>query len=109
MGSGNAAIYGCTISVSVWYIPAIRSLIVQTKGSGYMTAGTQGECVAKAFTLTSECWPSGSRIACLDSNAQLKFSTSVRVGKDGAVSLAVTAAEPMRGFGWPETEVLIPL
>lgn len=102
-------IYGCTVSVSVWYIPAIRLLAVETKGSGYMSTGTQAGHDERALTLESEYRPSGTRCVCLDSNAQLKFSTAIRVGKDGAVTLNVTAAEPMHSYGWPETKVLIPL
>ena len=102
-------ICGCTVAVSVWYIPAIHSLTVETKGSGYMSTSTQIARDETALTLTSEYRPSNNRMVCLDSNAQLKFSTSIRVNKNGTLIINVTASEPMRSYGWPETKVLIPL
>ena len=91
------------------YIPAIHSLAVETKGSGYMTTGTQAGYDAKVLTLPSGYRPSAERIACLYSNMQIKLSVSLRVQADGAVIANVTSAGPMNGYGWPCTKVLIPL
>ena len=89
------------------YIPAIRSLVVETKGNGYMSTGTQAGYDARVLTLPSGYRPSAERSVCLYSNAQIKMSASLRVQADGVVIANVTAAEPMNGYGWPKAKVLI--
>lgn len=109
VGSGSAMIHGCTVSVSVWYIPVIHALAVETKGSGYMSTSGPTAQDGTALTLESKYRPSRNRMVCLDSDAQLKFATSIRVNTNGTLTINVTASEPMRSYGWPETKVFIPL
>ena len=97
------------MAVAVSYIPAIRSLVVETEGSGYMTTGTQAGYDAKALTLPSEYRPPAERCVCLWANVQINLSLVLRVQADGGVFVGVRSSGPMNGFGWSNSKVLIPL
>ena len=109
IASGRANIYGCDATLDVSYIPAIHSLVFETKGSGYMTTGTQTGYSAKVLTLPPNYRPTNERNVCICANMQLKFGVSLIAQTNGDVMLAVTSSEPMRSFGWPSAMGFIPL
>ena len=109
IASGRANIYGCNATLDVSYIPAIQSLVFETKGSGYMTTGTQTGYSAKVLTLPSNYLPANERCVCLYANLQLKFGVAIRVQINGDVMFDVSSSEPMHGFGWPSAMGFIPL
>lgn len=109
IASGRANIYGCDATPDVSYIPAIHSLVFETKGSGYMTTGTQTGYSAKVLTLPPNYRPTNERNVCIGANMQLKFGVSPIAQTNGDVMLAVTSSEPMRSFGWPSAMGFIPL
>lgn len=109
IASGRANIYGCDATLDVFYIPAIHSLVFETKGSGYMTTGTQTGHSAKMLTLPSNYRPSNERNACIYANLQLKFGVALRVQTNGDVMFDVTSSLPMNGYGWPSAMGFIPL
>ena len=109
IASGRANVYGCNVTLDVSYIPAIHSLVFETKGSGCMTTGTQTGYSAKALTLPSNYRPANDRCVCICADMQLKFGISLRVQANGDVMLGVTSSEPMRGFGWTSAMGFIPL
>lgn len=109
IASGGAHIYGCDATLDVSYIPVIHSLVFETKGSGYMTTGTQTGYSAKVLTLPSNYLPTNERIVCICANMQLKFGVALRVQTNGDVMFDVSSSEPMRGFGWPSAIGFIPL
>ncbi|HJI38956.1 MAG TPA: hypothetical protein OIL91_07330 [Collinsella aerofaciens] len=109
IASGRANIYGCNATLDVSYIPAIHSLVFETKGSGYMITGTQTGYSAKVLTLPSNYLPANERGVCLYANLQLKFGVALRVQTNGDVMFDVSSSEPMRGFGWPSAMGFIPL
>lgn len=109
VASGRANIYGCNATLDVSYIPAIHSLVFETKGSGHMTTGTQTGYSAKALTLPSNYQPANERCVCPYANLQLKFGVALRVQTNGDVMFDVSSSEPMRGFGWPSAMGFIPL
>nr|DAL46897.1 MAG TPA_asm: hypothetical protein [Caudoviricetes sp.] len=109
IASGRANIYGCDATLDVSYIPAIHSLVFETKGSGYMTTGTQTGYSAKVLTLPSNYLPTNERIVCICANMQLKFGVALRVQTNGDAMFDVSSSEPMRGFGWPSAMGFIPL
>lgn len=109
IASGGAHIYGCDVTLDVSYIPAIQSLVFDTKGSGVMTTGTQTGNSFKALTLPSNYRPANERNVCICTNLQLKFGVSLIAKTNGDVMIAVTSSEPMRGFGLPSAMGFIPL
>ena len=109
IASGRANIYGCDATLDVSYIPAMRSLVFETKGSGNMTTGAQAGHAARVLTLPPNYRPTNERNVCICANMQLKFGVSLIVQTNGDVMLAVTSSEPMRGFGWPTATGFIPL
>lgn len=109
IASGGAHIYGCDVTLDISYIPAIQSLVFETKGSGYMSTGTETGNSFKALTLPSNYRPSNERNACIHANLQLKFGVSLRVHTNGDVMFDISSSEPMRGFGWPSAMGFIPL
>lgn len=109
IASGGANIYGCDATLDVSYIPAIHSLVFETKGSGYMTTGTQTGHLAKVLTLPPNYRPTNELNVCICANMQLKFGVSLIAQTNGDVMFAVTSSEPMRGFGWPSAMGFIPL
>lgn len=109
IASGRANIYGCNATLDVSYIPAIHSLVFETKGSGYMTTGTQTGYSAKVLTLPSNYLPTNERIVCICANMQLKFGVALRVQTNGDAMFDVSSSEPMRSFGWPSAMGFIPL
>lgn len=109
IASGGANIYGCNVTLDVSYIPAIQSLVFDTKGSGYMTTGTQTGNSFKALTLPSDYRPSNERAVCILANLQLKFGVALRVQTNGDVMFDISSSDPMRGFGWPSATGFIPL
>ena len=106
---GEAHIYGCDVTLDVSYIPAIQSLVFDTKGSGYMTTGTETGNSFKALTLPSDYRPANERCVCICANLQLKFGVALRVQTNGDVMFDISSSEPMRGFGWPSAMGFIPL
>lgn len=109
IASGGAHIYGCNVTLDISYIPAIQSLVFDTKGSGYMTTGSQTGNSFKALTLPSDYRPANERSVCICADMQLKFGVALRVQTNGDVMLGVTSSEPLRGFGWPSATGFIPL
>lgn len=109
IASGRANIYGCDATLDVSYIPAIHSLVFETKGSGNMTTGAQAGHAAKVVTLPPNYRPTNERNVCICANMQLKFGVSLIAQTNGDVMLAVTSSEPMRSFGWPSAMGFIPL
>jgi len=109
IASGRANIYGCDVTLDVSYIPAIHSLVFETKGSGYMATGTQTGHLAKVLTLPSNYLPANELNMCICANMQLKFGVSLIVRTNGDVAFGVTSSEPMRSFGWPSAMGFIPL
>lgn len=109
IASGGAHIYGCNVTLDVSYIPAIHSLVFDTKGSGYMTTGTEAGNSFKALTLPSDYLPVNERAVCLYANLQLKFGLALRFQTNGDAMLDVSASVPMRGFAWPSATGFIPL
>lgn len=109
IASGGAHIYGCNVTLDISYIPAIQSLVFDTKGSGYMTTGSQTGNSFKALTLPSDYRPANERSVCICADMQLKFGVSLRVQTNGDVMLGVTSSEQMRGYGWPSSTGFIPL
>lgn len=109
VASGGANIYGCQVTLDLYYIPAMRSLAFEAKGSGTMTTGTQTGYSAKVLTLPSDYRPANERSVCLYANLQLKFGVALRVQTDGDVMFDVTSSEPMNAFGWPSATGFIPL
>ena len=109
IASGGAHIYGCNVTLDISYIPAIQSLVFETKGSGYMSTGTQTGNSFKALTLPSNYRPYNERNACIHANMQLKFGVSLRVQTNGDVMFDVTSSVPMNGFGWPSSTGFISL
>lgn len=109
VASGGASIYGCNATLDVYYVPAMHSLAFETTGSGYMATGTEADHAFKALTLPSDYWPANARYVCLCANLQLKFGVTLRVQTNGDVMFDISAAEPMRGFGWPAATGFIPL
>lgn len=97
------------MTLDVSYIPAIQSLVFETKGSGYMATGTQTGYSAKVLTLPPNYRPSNERNTYIHANLQLKFGVSLRVQTNGDVMFDVTSSEPMNGFGWPSATGFIPL
>ena len=109
IASGGAHIYGCNVTLDISYIPAIQSLVFDTKGSGYMATGTGTGNSFKALTLPSDYRPSNERAVCICANLQLKFGVALRVQTNGDVMFDISSSEPMRGFGWPSATGFIPL
>lgn len=109
IASGGANIYGCDVTLDVSYIPAMHSLVFETKGSGYMATSTQTGYLAKVLTLPSNYRPANDRCVCICADMQLKFGISLRVQANGDVMLGVTSSEPMRSFGWSPSMGFIPL
>ena len=109
IASGGVNIYGCNATLDVSYIPAIHSLVFETKGSGYMITGTQTGYSAKVLTLPSNYLPADELQVCLYANLQLKFGVALRLQTNGDVMFDVSSSEPMRGFGWPSAMGFIPL
>lgn len=109
IATGRANIYGCDVTLDVFYIPAIHSLVFETKGSGHMTTGGQTGHAAKVLTLPSNYLPANELNVCICANMQLKFGVSLIVQTNGDVIFGVTSSEPMRGFGWPSAMGFIPL
>lgn len=97
------------MALDVSYIPAIQSLVFETKGSGYMATGTEAGHSAKALTLPPDYRPANERSVCLYANLQLKFGVALRVQTDGDAMLDVSSSVPMNGFGWPSAMGFIPL
>lgn len=109
IASGRANIYGCDVTLDVSYIPAIHSLVFETKGSGYITTGTQTGYAAKVLTLPPNYLPANDLNVCICANMQLKFGVSLIVQTNGAVMFGVTSSEPIRHFEWPSAMGFIPL
>lgn len=109
IASGGAHIYGCDVTLDLYYIPAMRSLAFETKGSGTMTTGTQAGYVANVLTLPSDYRPANERSVCFCANFQLKFGLALRINPNGDVVFDVTSSEPMRAFGWTSATGFIPL
>lgn len=109
IASGGAHIYGCDVTLDVSYIPAIQSLVFDTKGSGVMTTGTQTGNSFKALTLPSNYRPANERSVCFCANLQFKFSLTLRIQPNGDVMFDVTSSEPMNAFGWTSATGFIPL
>lgn len=109
IATGRANIYGCDVTLDVFYIPAIHSLVFETKGSGHMTTGGQTGHATKVLTLPSNYLPANELNLCICANMQLKFGVSLIVQTNGDVMFGVTSSEPMRGFGWPSATGFIPL
>ena len=109
IASGVAHIYGCDAALDVSYIPAIQSLVFDTKGSGYMTTGTGVGNSFKALTLPSDYRPANQRSVCLYANMQLKFGLALRFQTNGDAMFDVSASAPMNGFAWPSATGFIPL
>lgn len=109
IATGRANIYGCDVTLDVFYIPAIHSLVFETKGSGHMTTGGQTGHAAKMLTLPSNYLPANELNVCICANMQLKFGVSLIVQTNGDVMFGVTSSGPMRGFGWPSAMGFIPL
>lgn len=106
---GTVNIFGCNVTVRVYYIPAIQSLVFNTKGNGTMTTGTQTGYSAKILTLPSDYRPSDERNVCLYTNAQIELSVMLRVQTNGDVMGDVTSSRPMNAYGWPSAKGFIPL
>lgn len=87
----------------------MRSLAFETKGSGYMTTGTQTGYSAKVLTLPSNYWPSNERNVCLYANLQLKFGVALWINTNGDAAFNVSSSVPMNGFAWPSATGFIPL
>lgn len=109
IASGGAHIYGCDVTLDVFYIPAIQSLAFDTKGIGYLTTGTETGNSFKALTLPSDYRPANERCVCICANLQLKFGVALRVQTNGDVMFDISSSEPMRGFGWPSAMGFIPM
>lgn len=109
VATGSVNIFGCTVTLNVFYIPAIRSLGFETKGSGYMTTGAQTGYSAKALTLPSNYRPAHELTVCICANMQLKFGVGLKVQTNGDVLFDITSSAPMNAFGWPAATGLIPL
>lgn len=109
IASGGAHIYGCNVTLDISYIPAIQSLVFDTKGSGYMTTGTGVGNSFKALTLPSDYRPANQRSVCLYANMQLKFGLALRFQTNGDAMLDVSASAPMNGFAWTSATGFIPL
>lgn len=109
IASGRANIYGCDATLDVSYIPAIHSLVFDTKGNGVMTTGTQTGHSAKMLTLPPDYRPSNERNACLYANLQFKFGVALRVQTNGDVMFDVTSSGPMNAYGWPSATGFVPL
>jgi|GEM_PF-2881959 len=109
IATGRANIYGCDVTLDVFYIPAIHSLVFETKGSGHMTTGGQTGHAAKVLTLPSNYLPANELSVCICANMQLKFGVSLIVQTNGDVMFGVTSSEPIRGFEWPSAMGFIPL
>lgn len=97
------------MTLDVSYIPAIHSLVFETKGIGYMATGSQTGNSFKALTLASDYRPANERSVCICADMQLKFGVSLRVQTNGDVMLGVTSSEPLRNYGWPSAMGFIPL
>lgn len=109
LASGGVHIYGCDAMLDVSYIPAIHSLVFNTKGNGYMATGTEADHSFKALTLPSGYWPATGRAVCLYANLHLQFGLALRFQTNGDAMFDVSATVPMRGFAWPSATGLIPL
>ena len=109
VATGSVNILGCSVTLKVLYIPAIRSLVFDTKGSGVMTTGTQTGYSAKALTLPSNYRPDHERTVCICANLQLKYGVALRVQTNGDVMFDITSPVPMTGFGWQAATGFIPL
>lgn len=109
IASGGAHIYGCDATLDVYYVPAIHSLVFETKSSGYMATGSQTGNSFKALTLPSDYRPTNERSVCLFANMQLKFGLALRFQTNGDAMLDVSSSVPMRAFAWPSATGFIPL
>lgn len=109
VATGSVNIFGCNATLDVFYIPAIHSLVFDTKGSGFMTTGTQTGHSAKALTLPSNYRPDHELTVCICANMQLKFGVGLRVQTNGDVLFDITSSVPMNGFGWPAATGFISL
>lgn len=109
IADGAVNIFGCNVTVRVYYIPAIQSLVFDTHGNGTMVTSTQTGYSAKILTLSSEYRPSNERVVCLYTNAQIEFSVMLRVQTNGDVMGDVTSSRPMTSYGWPSAKGFIPL
>lgn len=102
-------IFGCNVTLHIYYVPAIQSLVFDTKGNGTMSTGTQTGYSAKILTLPSDYRPSNERIVCLYANMQLEFGVMLRVQTNGDVMFDVTSSGPMNAYSWPSATGFIPL
>lgn len=109
IADGAVNIFGCNVTVHVYYIPAIQSLVFDTKGNGSMVTGTQTGHSTKILTLPSDYRPSNERLVCLYANAQIEFSVMLRVQTNGDVMGDVASSKPMNSYGWPSAKGFIPL
>lgn len=97
------------MTLDVSYIPAIQSLVFDTKGSGVMTTGTQTGNSFKAITLPSNYRPANERSVCFCANLQFKFGLTLRIQPNGDVMFDVTSSGPMNAFRWTSATGFIPL
>lgn len=109
VASGGANIYGCNVNLNVYYIPAIHSLVFDTKGNGVMTTSTQTSHSAKMLTLPPDYRPSNERNTCLYANLRFGFGVALRVQTNGDVMFDVTSSKAMDAYGWPSATGFVPL
>ena len=109
VGSWTSNVYGCSVTMIVSYVPIIRSLVIETKGSGYMSSNASVNYSKDMFTLPSKYRPSGDRSVCLYSNAQFGLSVMVRANAEGPVTITVASTGAMNGYGWPPAKIFVPL
>ena len=109
VGSGTCKVYGCTVTMLVSYAPVIRSLIIETKSSGYMNSGAAVNYEKDVLTLPSKYRPSGDRSVCLFCNVKFGLSVMVRANAEGPVGINVASAGAMVSYGWPPAKIFVPL
>ena len=109
VGSGTCKVYGCTVTMLVSYVPVIRSLIIETKFSGYMNSGAAVNYEKDVLTLPSKYRPSGDRSVCLFSNVKFGLSVMVRANAEGPVGINVASTGAMGNYGWPPAKMFVPL
>lgn len=109
VATGSANIYGCKATLDVFYIPAIHSLVFDTKGSGTMATGAQTSYSAKVLTLPSNYRPDHELTVCIYANLYLKFGVALKVQTNGDMLFDVTSSAPLNNFGWQAATGFIPL
>jgi hypothetical protein len=105
LGTGTATLDGCTIGVAAWSL--LGAVHVRAwRQDGYLTASGSGyDEAASTLTLPSDYRPSRTLSLSGASDMAVGKQQRVVVGADGTVSVGVSHAGSMNGFGIEDFEV----